>query len=269
MYRMVSLAKRVALGAFAAALFVVAAGAQAPTASPLPQPVLGPPNASNHFIETPKGWVHPKTAWGEPDLQGTWPIPGGINLERGPNSCPANPPGRGRGAAPAPGTPPPPACDPTSPWLSDEEWKVVSDRYELLQKVGDASTQALAKGDFVILITPLTERTRGLFDAKMLAHVKRGAYFINVARGNIVDEKALREAIVAGRLSGATFDVFHQEPLPADDPMWDAPEVIVTPHVSGEVADWQALAAGIFMDNLERWMRGEPLANVCDPDLGY
>jgi len=148
MYRMVSLAKRVALGVFAAALFVVAAGAQAPTASPLPQPVLGPPNASNHFIETPKGWVHPKTAWGEPDLQGTWPIPGGINLERGPNSCPANPPGRGRGAAPAPGTPPPPACDPTSPWLSDEEWKVVSDRYELLQKVGDASTQALAKGDF-------------------------------------------------------------------------------------------------------------------------
>ena len=129
--------------------------------------------------------------------------------------------------------------------------------------------QALAKGDFVILITPLTERTRGLFDAKMLAYCKRGAYFINVSRGNIVDEKALREAIAAGQLSGATFDVFHQEPLPADDPMWDAPGVIVTPHVSGEVANWHALAAGIFLDNLARWVRGEPLANLCDPELGY
>lgn len=129
--------------------------------------------------------------------------------------------------------------------------------------------QALAKGDFVILITPLTERTRGLFDARMLAQCKRGAHFINLARGNIVDESALREAIAKGHLSGATFDVFHKEPLPHDDPVWSADGIIVTPHVSGEVANWQALAAGIFMDNLERWVRGEPLENLCDPELGY
>lgn len=133
----------------------------------------------------------------------------------------------------------------------------------------DRLPEALAKGDFVILVTPLTERTRGLFDAKMLAHCKRGAHFINLARGNIVDEAALREAIARGHLSGATFDVFHTEPLPATDPMWNAEGVIVTPHVSGEVADWQAAAARLFLDNLDRWLRGEPLANLCDPELGY
>src|SRR5688572_31040442 len=102
-------ARNCVLGAFAAGLFVVAASAQAPGQ---PSPGVAASEA-NHFIETPKGWVHPRTAWGEPDLEGTWPIPAGINLVRGPNSCPANPPrGRGAGAAaPTPNTPPPPPCD--------------------------------------------------------------------------------------------------------------------------------------------------------------
>jgi hypothetical protein len=145
------LAARILLGALGAALFVVTASGQS---------VLGPPSEANHFIETPKGWVHPKTAWGEPDLEGTWPIPAGINLERG---CPG--PGRGRGG-PAPATPPPP-CDPTAPWLSDAEWKVVQDRFARLDKEGDASTQALAKGDFGAALqggvtdpqTPLRQRS--------------------------------------------------------------------------------------------------------------
>ena len=129
--------------------------------------------------------------------------------------------------------------------------------------------EALQRADFVVLITPLTPQTRGLFDARMLSHCKRGAYFIDLARGNIVDEAALRQAIASGALKGATMDVFHTEPLPVDDPMWDADGVIVTPHVSGEVSDWQLLAARLFLDNLERWLRGEPLRNLCDPALGY
>jgi len=129
--------------------------------------------------------------------------------------------------------------------------------------------EALARADFVVLITPLTAQTRGLFDARMLAHCKRGAYFINLARGNIVDEAALRLAIAGGALAGATMDVFHTEPLPADDPMWQAEGVIVTPHVSGEVPEWQAVAARLFLDNLGRWLRGEALSNLCDPALGY
>jgi len=133
----------------------------------------------------------------------------------------------------------------------------------------DRLPEALARGDYVILITPLTAQTRGLFDARMLAHCKPGAYFINLARGNIVDEAALRAAIARGALKGATMDVFHAEPLPADDPMWEADGVIVTPHVSGEVPDWQAVAVRLFLDNLDRWLRGEPLHNLCDPELGY
>jgi hypothetical protein len=145
MHPMFRTTNRILLGMLGIALFVVTVNGQAP-ARQQPSPGV-PPSEQNHFIETPKGWVHPMTPWGELDLEGTWPIPGGINLVRGANSCPANP-GRGRGAAPAPGTPPPPPCDPTSPWLSDAEWKVVTERYEQLQKVGDASTQALARGDF-------------------------------------------------------------------------------------------------------------------------
>src|SRR5512145_187104 len=142
----VKTASRVALGVCAAALFVAATAAQAPNQ---PSPGVAASEA-NHFIETPKGWVHPRTPWGEPDLEGTWPIPAGINLVRGPNSCPANPPrGRGAGpAAPAPNTPPAPPCDPTTPFLSDAEYKVVMERFTRLEKEGDNATQALARGDF-------------------------------------------------------------------------------------------------------------------------
>jgi hypothetical protein len=151
------------MGAGGGALFAVTLGAQSS--------ILGKPGEANHFIETPAGWTHPMTPWGEPDLTGIWPIPAGINLERGPNSCPANPPGfgrgRGRGAGPAPGAPAPPPCDPASPWLSEAEWKVVLDRYERLQQEGDNATQALAKGDFGAALqggvtdpqTPLRQRS--------------------------------------------------------------------------------------------------------------
>ena len=158
-------ARNSVLGAVAAGLFVVAASAQGPGQ---PSPGVAASEA-NHFIETPKGWVHPRTAWGDPDLEGTWPIPAGINLVRGPNSCPANPPrGRGAGpAAPAPNTTPAPPCDPTTPFLSDAEYKVVMERFLRLQKEGDNATQALARGEFGAALlggvtdpqTPLRQRS--------------------------------------------------------------------------------------------------------------
>ena len=166
MHSMLQITTRVLLGACAATLFVVTASAQL---KPIGDHVRGKPSEANHFIETPAGWTHPRTGWGEPDLEGTWPIPAGINLVRGPNSCPANPPrGRGAGAAaPNPNTPPPPPCDPTTPFLSDAEWKVVLERYANLQKVGDNATQALERGDFGAALqggvtdpqTPLRQRS--------------------------------------------------------------------------------------------------------------
>src|SRR5688500_297920 len=134
---------RVLLGLSAPALFVVTASAQN---MPTGDHVRGKPSEANHFIETPAGWTHPRPAWGEPDLEGTWPIPAGINLVR---SCPrAVGPGRGgRGAAPAPATPAPP-CDLNQAWLSDDEWKARLAQAEQLAKEGDRATQLLAKGDF-------------------------------------------------------------------------------------------------------------------------
>jgi hypothetical protein len=167
MHRTISSAKRVALGAFAAALFVAAAGAQVPTPtptpSPLPQPVLGAANESNHFIETPKGWTHPKTAWGDPDLEGVWPIPGGINLER---SCPRAG-GPGRGGAPAAGAPAGPAataapCDPNNPpaFLTEAQFKAREEAAAAAEKAGDASDQAIAAGNFgAALLRGVTDPT--------------------------------------------------------------------------------------------------------------
>jgi hypothetical protein len=151
----------VLLGLFAAALFVVTAYAQH---TPIGDHVRGKPGEANHFIETPAGWTHPRTAWGEPDLEGTWPIPAGINLVR---SCPrAGGPGRGGAAAPAAAAAAPP-CDLNQAWLSDDEWKARLAQAAQLAKEGDRATQALAKGDFGAALqggvtdptTPLRQRS--------------------------------------------------------------------------------------------------------------
>ena len=133
---------RLLLGVAAVTIFVVTVHAQS---KPIGDHVRGKASEANHFIDTPAGWTHPRTAWGEPDLEGTWPIPAGVNLVR---SCPrAGGPGRGRGAAPAPAAPAPP-CDLNELWLSDEEWKARLAQAQQLAKEGDRATQLLAKGDF-------------------------------------------------------------------------------------------------------------------------
>jgi phosphoglycerate dehydrogenase-like enzyme len=90
-----------------------------------------------------------------------------------------------------------------------------------------------------------------------------------VGRGQLVDEQALIDALMAGRLAGAALDVFAQEPLPDDSPLWCLPGVIVSPHTAGEVTNWRGDLADLFLDNLTRWREGRGLRNVVDKQLGY
>ena len=123
--------------------------------------------------------------------------------------------------------------------------------------------------DHLVLAAPLTDATRGLVGAEVLAAMKPDAQLVNVARGPMVDEDALVEALRAGRIGAATLDVFGTEPLPADSPLWDTPGLTVTAHMSGDVVGWRDTLARQFADNAQRWLAGEPLQNVVDKDLGY
>lgn len=128
---------------------------------------------------------------------------------------------------------------------------------------------ALPGADFVVLAAPLTEQTHGLMDAGRLALMRPDARLVNVGRGELVDEEALVDALKAGRLAGAALDVFHTEPLPADHPLWTLPNVIVSPHMSGDVVGWRTALVEQFADNLRRWTAGRPLVNVVDKTAGY
>ena len=138
------------------------------------------------------------------------------------------------------------------------------------QVVGlDGLRAALESADFVLNVLPLTNDTRGLIGVDVFAAMKDGAYFINTGRGKIVDEDALIAALESGRLSGATLDVFATEPLPPESAFWEMPNVVVTPHASGDAFDWHMRVTDLFCDNLERWVSGVPLENVVDPASGY
>lgn len=123
--------------------------------------------------------------------------------------------------------------------------------------------------DHLVLAAPLTPATQGLVDAQVLEAMKPDAHLVNVARGPLVDEPALLEALLDGRIGAATLDVFEVEPLPAEHPLWDAPGVTITAHMSGDVIGWRDTLARQFADNVRRWLAGEPLLNVVDKKLGY
>ncbi|HVE53862.1 MAG TPA: D-2-hydroxyacid dehydrogenase [Ramlibacter sp.] len=122
--------------------------------------------------------------------------------------------------------------------------------------------EALPDADWLLLACPLTDATRGLVGAPELALLPPHAGLVNVARGEVVDEHALVDALRAGRLAGAYLDVFAHEPLPADSALWDLPNVIATPHSAGFSDGNEERVARMFLDNLSRWLRGEPLANL-------
>jgi phosphoglycerate dehydrogenase-like enzyme len=123
---------------------------------------------------------------------------------------------------------------------------------------------ALPRGDFVIVTVPETPATRGLFGEREFARMRRGAYFINIGRGATVNLDALNTALRSGHLAGAGLDVFEQEPLPDDHPLWDAPGMILTPHVAAAGPYLDDRRTEVFLDNCVRFNAGRPLRNVVD-----
>ena len=121
--------------------------------------------------------------------------------------------------------------------------------------------ELLPKCDWLIIACPLTAETRGLVDAERIARLPKGARVINIARGEVVDEPALIAALGSGHLGGAYLDVFEKEPLPADSPLWDMPTVLVSPHNCSAAAGNDDRVYNMFLENLKRWARGEPLLN--------
>jgi phosphoglycerate dehydrogenase-like enzyme len=114
------------------------------------------------------------------------------------------------------------------------------------------------------LAAPLTAATRGLIGAHELALMRPDAHVINVGRGQLLDEAALADALRSGSIGAATLDVFAQEPLPPESPLWGLEGVLVSPHQSADTTGWRDAAVDLFLDNHARFERGEPLKNVVD-----
>jgi D-3-phosphoglycerate dehydrogenase len=127
----------------------------------------------------------------------------------------------------------------------------------------------LRQSDIVVLCVPLNDQTRGMIDARKLALMKSNALLINVARGPLVVESDLVEAIQRGRIAGAGLDVTEVEPLPPSSKLWDLPTVVITPHVGGQSARRAQNMTDFFCENLRRYLAGEPLLNVVDKRLGF
>ena len=133
----------------------------------------------------------------------------------------------------------------------------------------DRLNEMLAQCDYVVVAVSLTEETRGMIGGAEFGAMKPGAFFINVSRGEVVDEATLVDALKSGRLSGAALDVFTQEPLPEDSEFWGLPNVIVTPHNTGGLDDYNDRATRFFCENLRRYLDGQPLESTIDPVKGY
>lgn len=133
----------------------------------------------------------------------------------------------------------------------------------------DGLIGALAEADYVVLTVPLTPASRGMLGPQALAAMRPTARLVNLARGGVVDEPALVEALAAKRIAWAALDVFADEPLDESSPLWDLPNVLVSPHMSGDTAESEPAVVELFLDNLDRWTRGMPLRNVVDKRLGF
>lgn len=127
----------------------------------------------------------------------------------------------------------------------------------------------LAESDYLVLCVPLTPETRGMVGAAELAKMKPTSAIINIARGAVIDQEALIAALKAGTIGAAALDVTDPEPLPPESELWGMENVIITPHVSGAVKGYGHRAAEIFLANLERWVKDEPLQQLVSAERGY
>lgn len=123
--------------------------------------------------------------------------------------------------------------------------------------------------DYVVLLTPLTEQSRGMIGADVFAVMRSHGVLINLARGPVVDTPAMVDALQQQTIGGAILDVFDEEPLPTDSPLWTMPNVIVSPHIAGNSSRYHERAASLFAENLQRYVEGEPLLNTLDRNRGY
>jgi phosphoglycerate dehydrogenase-like enzyme len=133
----------------------------------------------------------------------------------------------------------------------------------------DGLPELLEQSDYLVVTLPLSEKTRGLLGREEFRRMKRSAYLINIARGSVVRQEELIEALRTGEIAGAALDVFEQEPLPQDSPLWEMENVIVTPHSSGGFQGFWSATVDLFLDNLRRFLAGEPLHNRVEPGRGY
>lgn len=128
---------------------------------------------------------------------------------------------------------------------------------------------AAAACDWMILALPLTADTRNLVDRQLLAQLRPGSWIINVSRGEVLEQRALIDSLSSGAIGGAVLDVFEEEPLPPESPLWTFPNVIVLPHTTWKSPQVKDRQIDLFVHNLLQRSRGGPLQNVVDPDLGY
>ena len=133
----------------------------------------------------------------------------------------------------------------------------------------EALNSMLKECDYVVVTVPLTPSTTGLFGEDEFKAMKPGSYLVHIARGGIVDEKALLQALTEKHLAGAAVDVFSEEPLPPDNPLWKVPNLIITPHISGFSKKYKERAGIMFAENLKRYLRAEPLLNEYQPERHY
>ncbi|WP_225822816.1 D-2-hydroxyacid dehydrogenase [Streptomyces naphthomycinicus] len=133
----------------------------------------------------------------------------------------------------------------------------------------DDLDRLISRADWVIAAAPLTERTYRMFDTHRFGVMQPSAFFVNVGRGDLVDEEALGRALARRWIAGAALDVFAAEPLSADSALWELPGLIVSPHMSGDTAGWRDELGAQFLELYERWAAGRSLPNVVDKTRGY
>ena len=136
-------------------------------------------------------------------------------------------------------------------------------------ETADMLDELLPEADYVVITLPHTEETHHLFDKKKFEFMRPNAIVINIGRGGIINEKDLIEALQTKKIAGTGLDVFEKEPLPPDSPLWDMPNVIITPHHSGLSLRYMDRAVKILCKNLTAYLKGEPLPNEVDKRLGY
>lgn len=133
----------------------------------------------------------------------------------------------------------------------------------------DDLDRLLTHADWVVCAAPLTDDTRGMFDARRFGVMQPSARFVNIGRGALVVEDDLVEALAKRWIAGAALDVFEQEPLPRESPLWTTPGLLVSPHMSGDTVGWRDELGTQFVELYEQWSTGQPLANVVDKKRGY